>query len=96
MANWVAESVLEKEDSRKRAAIVKHFIGVADVRKHPQPISIQPLIFTHPEMSYNAKLLDYDCHCLRFSHPTHTPTQEDLGTSQCSYHAAAEDLRVNY
>ncbi|KAI0916974.1 hypothetical protein AcW2_007229 [Taiwanofungus camphoratus] len=30
MANWVAESVLEKEDSRKRAAIVKHFIGVAD------------------------------------------------------------------
>ncbi|PCH40158.1 ras GEF [Wolfiporia cocos MD-104 SS10] len=30
IANWVAESVLEKEDSRKRAVIVKHFISVAD------------------------------------------------------------------
>ena len=31
IANWVAESVLSKEDSRKRAAVVKHFIAVADV-----------------------------------------------------------------
>lgn len=31
IANWVAESVLDREDSRKRAAIVKHFITVADV-----------------------------------------------------------------
>ncbi|CCM01890.1 uncharacterized protein FIBRA_03961 [Fibroporia radiculosa] len=30
IANWVAETVLEKEDSRKRANIVKHFISVAD------------------------------------------------------------------
>ncbi|KAJ3558904.1 hypothetical protein NM688_g656 [Phlebia brevispora] len=30
IANWVAESVLSKEDSRKRAAVVKHFINVAD------------------------------------------------------------------
>lgn len=31
IANWVAETVLSREDSRKRATIVKHFIGVADV-----------------------------------------------------------------
>jgi len=30
LANWVAESVLNKEDSRKRAVVVKHFISVAD------------------------------------------------------------------
>ncbi|KAF8237166.1 ras GEF [Tricholoma matsutake] len=30
IADWVAESVLNKEDSRKRANIVKHLIGVAD------------------------------------------------------------------
>ncbi|KAL4251892.1 hypothetical protein ABKN59_002688 [Abortiporus biennis] len=30
IANWVAESVLSREDSRKRAAIVKHFISIAD------------------------------------------------------------------
>lgn len=31
IASWVAETVLSREDSRKRAAIVKHFITVADV-----------------------------------------------------------------
>ncbi|KAM5535086.1 hypothetical protein V8D89_011314 [Ganoderma adspersum] len=30
IANWVAESVLAREDSQKRARIVKHFINVAD------------------------------------------------------------------
>ncbi|OCH91881.1 ras GEF [Obba rivulosa] len=30
IANWVAESVLGREDSRRRAAVVKHFINVAD------------------------------------------------------------------
>ncbi|KAI0731989.1 ras GEF [Fomitopsis betulina] len=30
IANWVAESVLDKEDSKRRALIVKHFITVAD------------------------------------------------------------------
>lgn len=31
IACWVAECVLSKEDSRRRAAIVKHLITVADV-----------------------------------------------------------------
>ncbi|KAI0372236.1 ras GEF [Pilatotrama ljubarskyi] len=30
IANWVAESVLSKEDSQKRARVVKHFINLAD------------------------------------------------------------------
>lgn len=33
MAEWVADAVLSKEDSRKRAAIVKQFITVADVSR---------------------------------------------------------------
>ena len=32
IAHWVADAVLDKEDARKRALIVKHFIQVADVR----------------------------------------------------------------
>lgn len=31
IADWVAESVLSKEDSRKRATAVKQLISVADV-----------------------------------------------------------------
>jgi hypothetical protein len=31
IADWVADAVLSKEDSRRRAAIVKQFISVADV-----------------------------------------------------------------
>jgi len=30
IANWVADSVLSREDSRRRAAVVKQFISVAD------------------------------------------------------------------
>ncbi|KAI0766402.1 ras GEF [Trametes elegans] len=30
IANWVAESVLAREDSQKRARVVKHFINLAD------------------------------------------------------------------
>ncbi|KAI0316803.1 ras guanine nucleotide exchange factor domain-containing protein [Amylostereum chailletii] len=30
IAHWVADTVLDKEDSRKRALIMKHFISVAD------------------------------------------------------------------
>ncbi|KAG5220279.1 Cytoplasmic GTPase/eEF2 protein (ribosomal bioproteinis) [Salix suchowensis] len=30
IADWVADSILSKEDSRRRAAAVKHFISVAD------------------------------------------------------------------
>ena len=31
IANWVNATILSKEDSRKRAALVKQFIAVADV-----------------------------------------------------------------
>ena len=32
IADWVAESILSKDDSRRRAATIKQFISVADVR----------------------------------------------------------------
>jgi hypothetical protein len=31
IALWVTDCILEKEDSRKRAAVLKQFINVADV-----------------------------------------------------------------
>jgi hypothetical protein len=31
IADWVADSILKKQDSRRRAQIVKHLILVADV-----------------------------------------------------------------
>lgn len=31
IADWVAESILSRDDSRKRAVVVKHLISVADV-----------------------------------------------------------------
>jgi len=31
MADWVADAVLSKEDPRRRAAVIKHFINVAEV-----------------------------------------------------------------
>ena len=50
IANWVAESVLEREDSRKRAAIVKHFITVADVGPPIMPsITLLTLFIAVPE-----------------------------------------------
>lgn len=39
IANWVAETILEREDSRKRAAVVKHFIAVADRCRNMQNFS---------------------------------------------------------
>ncbi|KAI0345715.1 ras GEF [Trametopsis cervina] len=39
IANWVAESVLSREDSRKRAAVVKHFISVAERCRNLQNFS---------------------------------------------------------
>ncbi|CAG8773955.1 2283_t:CDS:2, partial [Acaulospora colombiana] len=30
MADWVADAVLSKEDPRRRAAVIKHFINVAE------------------------------------------------------------------
>lgn len=34
MADWVAESVLSKDDPRRRAAVIKHFINVAEVSSY--------------------------------------------------------------
>lgn len=40
MADWVADAVLSKEDPRRRAAVIKHFINVAEV-------TIIPLMYYH-------------------------------------------------
>jgi len=43
IADWVADSILKKEDSRRRAQIVKHLISVADVS--------QDNLFTHTPLT---------------------------------------------
>lgn len=35
MTNWVAEMILSQTDVRKRVVVIKHFVSVADVRRHP-------------------------------------------------------------
>ena len=35
IANWVADTILSKDDSRRRASVVKNFISIADVGPHP-------------------------------------------------------------
>jgi son of sevenless-like protein len=35
IANWVAETILAKDESRRRASVVKGFIGIADVSRYP-------------------------------------------------------------
>ena len=34
ISDWVAETILAKDDSRRRASIVKNFISIADVSAH--------------------------------------------------------------
>lgn len=36
ISDWVAEIILERDDSRRRASVVKNFIAVADVGAHPR------------------------------------------------------------
>jgi hypothetical protein len=33
MSDWVADAVLSREDPRRRAAVIKHFVAVAEVRR---------------------------------------------------------------
>lgn len=40
IADWVADSVLEKEDARRRAQVVKHLILVADVSQASISLSL--------------------------------------------------------
>ena len=40
MAYWVAHTVLSKEDSKRRAGILKQFITIADVSKDILPPNI--------------------------------------------------------
>lgn len=35
LTNWVAEMILTQTEARKRVVVIKHFIGVAEVNRHP-------------------------------------------------------------
>lgn len=37
MSDWVADAVLSREDPRRRAAVIKHFVAVAEVRHKITP-----------------------------------------------------------
>jgi len=49
IANWVAETVLAKDDSRRRASAVKNFIAIADVG--PRPIDCRAVVDPNPPFS---------------------------------------------
>ena len=66
VADWVADSILSKDDSRKRAAVIRMFISVADVsdslfRVPPPRNGTNPCLV---EMSIVVQLLDHGgAHC---------------------------------
>jgi hypothetical protein len=81
IADWVAESVLNKEDARKRANIVKHLIGVADVSL------LLLFLFSYIMMvllalSNNEQFFHNDRYHLRTQYSSDTSTQTNLGAGQ--------------
>jgi son of sevenless-like protein len=36
ISDWVAEAILARDDSKRRASVVKNFITIADVSAHPR------------------------------------------------------------
>jgi len=62
IADWVAELVLSKEDSRKRASIVKHLISVADVCSPPKRVLASCLMSLGIAMPESEQLLHHGCH----------------------------------
>ena len=45
MSDWVADAVLSREDPRRRAAVIKHFVAVAEVNIQLTPSRVHADVF---------------------------------------------------
>lgn len=91
IANWVADAVLVHDDSRKRAAVLKQFISIADVGDL-YGITILPLT-PMIALSVFAQLFQYGCYRIWAKLASYSPVEAFLGTSQFTTHVVAECLR---
>ncbi len=92
IAHWVADTVLSKDDSRKRAMIVKQFISVADVSKR---IDFIPAWSNSPPsaMSRAQELLKHDRHRFWLKFTSHPSAKANLGTNYPKVHDNVGSLR---
>jgi hypothetical protein len=70
IADWVAHLVLDKEDSRKRANVIKHLISVADVSCSIANAVVEAywaLVLSDVE-----QLFEYDRHHVWSQHSSHS------------------------
>jgi hypothetical protein len=82
IANWVADSVLIHEDSRKRSAILKQFISVADVSGLLRNLFAECLLPS--AMSLDAQLLEYGCYSIWTELASYKAPQALMGASKCA------------
>lgn len=97
IANWVAQSVLSREDSRKRATIIKQFILIADVSSLLD-LCLRPCrlsIYQYPALSYSKQLLEYGSYHLGPEYAPNTQAETKLGASEQSGNGAIRLLRSN-
>ena len=88
----MADTVLGKDDSRKRALIVKQFISVADVSKQMDfiPAWANSLFSA---MSRAQELLKHDRHCFWLKFTSHPSAKANLGTNWPKVHDNVGSLR---
>ena len=94
IAHWVTDSVLSHENLKKRAAILKQFISIADVcssLRNPFPRSSPPLA-----MSFDAQLLEHGCYSIWTEFAPYTASQAVMGSSECAIHGSAWHLRDDH
>ena len=80
LTNWVAQMILTQSDVKRRVVVIKHFVAVADVSLHFFPVPLRML--TKVEMPGDEQLLHTHLHHFGFGHGTHTPSDQNMESSQ--------------
>lgn len=87
ISDWVAETILARDDSRRRASVVKNFIAIADVSAL---ISVDVTLGLMPvlrlAMQDSTQLPIDACHCRWSEHDANPSTKADMGTSPPAFH----------
>jgi hypothetical protein len=87
IASWVAYSVLEKEDTRRRGSIIRHFIQVAEVSYFSQLVGNASLTDgRETEMPGVAQLLVDGCADCRSQLAAYPEAKAHVGFCSCQIH----------
>lgn len=83
LTNWVAEMILTQPDVKKRVAVIKHFVSVADVNKHTTITRAFPFTDHHIEMPDLEQLLHSHFDHMRPWDGANTSVESHLASGQC-------------